>query len=226
MRSRPSDILESRVVRGPASRRPGPGSDRCPARSSSASSATRRRARRRSRAGSCASSARTTVTHVCTRRLPPLRPPAARGARHHAAAPRLQLHRHHGPAPRATCARGEPILKPVYRHTGRHLRAAGVRRARTASRSSRACSATTRRRCATSTTCASSSPRRRSCGAAGRSQRDCSRRGYTTDQVLAELDRREPDSAAFIRPQERYADMVVSFLPGDAGPTPIISTPS
>ena len=26
-------------------------------------------------------------------------------------------------------------------------------------------------------------------------QRDCSRRGYTTDQVLAELDRREPDSA-------------------------------
>jgi phosphoribulokinase len=44
-------------------------------------------------------------------------------------------------------------------------------------------------------------------------QRDCSRRGYTTDEVLAELDRREPDSAAFIRPQERYADMVVSFMP-------------
>jgi phosphoribulokinase len=46
-------------------------------------------------------------------------------------------------------------------------------------------------------------------------QRDCSRRGYTTNEVLAELDRREPDSAAFIRPQERYADMVVSFLPGE-----------
>jgi phosphoribulokinase len=46
-------------------------------------------------------------------------------------------------------------------------------------------------------------------------QRDCSRRGYTTDEVLAELDRREPDSASFIRPQERYADMVVSFMPGD-----------
>jgi phosphoribulokinase len=46
-------------------------------------------------------------------------------------------------------------------------------------------------------------------------QRDCSRRGYTTDEVLAELDRREPDSAAFIRPQERHADMVVSFQPGD-----------
>ncbi|HEX6023720.1 MAG TPA: phosphoribulokinase [Solirubrobacter sp.] len=46
-------------------------------------------------------------------------------------------------------------------------------------------------------------------------QRDCSRRGYTTDEVLAELDRREPDSAAFIRPQERHADIVVSFLPRD-----------
>jgi len=48
-------------------------------------------------------------------------------------------------------------------------------------------------------------------------QRDCSRRGYTTDQVLAELDRREPDSAAFIRPQERYADMVLSFGSSDGG---------
>ncbi len=48
-------------------------------------------------------------------------------------------------------------------------------------------------------------------------QRDCSRRGYTTDQVLSELDRREPDSAAFIRPQERYADMVVSFSSGANG---------
>jgi phosphoribulokinase len=47
--------------------------------------------------------------------------------------------------------------------------------------------------------------------------RDCSRRGYTTDQVLAELDRREPDSAAYIRPQERCADLVVSFRPGGTG---------
>jgi phosphoribulokinase len=47
--------------------------------------------------------------------------------------------------------------------------------------------------------------------------RDCSRRGYTTDQVLAELDRREPDSAAYIRPQERHADVVVSFMPGETG---------
>jgi phosphoribulokinase len=45
-------------------------------------------------------------------------------------------------------------------------------------------------------------------------QRDCSRRGYTTDEVLAELDRREPDSEAYIRPQRRWADMLVSFAPG------------
>jgi phosphoribulokinase len=43
-------------------------------------------------------------------------------------------------------------------------------------------------------------------------QRDCSRRGYTTDEVLAELDRREADSEAFIRPQRHYADLLVSFL--------------
>jgi phosphoribulokinase len=47
-------------------------------------------------------------------------------------------------------------------------------------------------------------------------QRDCSRRGYTTDEVLAELDRREPDSEAFIRPQRAQADIVVSFHPGSA----------
>jgi phosphoribulokinase len=47
--------------------------------------------------------------------------------------------------------------------------------------------------------------------------RDCSRRGYTTEQVLAELDKREPDSDAFIRPQKKFADIVVSFLPNAAG---------
>jgi phosphoribulokinase len=33
--------------------------------------------------------------------------------------------------------------------------------------------------------------------------------------VLAELDRREDDSVSFIRPQERYADLVVSFTSPD-----------
>jgi phosphoribulokinase len=49
-------------------------------------------------------------------------------------------------------------------------------------------------------------------------QRDCSRRGYTTDQVLEELDRREADAEAFIRPQRRHADLVISFMPGDRDP--------
>lgn len=48
-------------------------------------------------------------------------------------------------------------------------------------------------------------------------QRDCSRRGYTTDQVLEELDRREADAEAFVRPQRRHADIVISFMPGDRG---------
>jgi phosphoribulokinase len=48
-------------------------------------------------------------------------------------------------------------------------------------------------------------------------QRDCSRRGYTTDQVLEELDRREADAESFIRPQRRYADIVISFMPGKRG---------
>ena len=47
-------------------------------------------------------------------------------------------------------------------------------------------------------------------------QRDCSRRGYSTDQVLSELDRREPDSERYIRPQRHRADIVVSFQPGEA----------
>ncbi len=44
-------------------------------------------------------------------------------------------------------------------------------------------------------------------------QRDTSKRGYTTEQVLADLERREPESEAFIRPQRRHADIVISFAP-------------
>ncbi len=50
-------------------------------------------------------------------------------------------------------------------------------------------------------------------------QRDCTRRGYTTDQVLEELDRREPDAEQYIVPQQRHADIVIAFEqppePGD-----------
>jgi phosphoribulokinase len=44
-------------------------------------------------------------------------------------------------------------------------------------------------------------------------ERDCARRGYAPDEVLAELERREPESAAFIRPQRAFADIVVRFAP-------------
>ncbi len=44
-------------------------------------------------------------------------------------------------------------------------------------------------------------------------RRDTQKRGYTVDQVLAELDRREPESEAFIRPQRAFADLVVRFAP-------------
>ncbi len=47
-------------------------------------------------------------------------------------------------------------------------------------------------------------------------KRDSTKRGYTEEQVLAELDRREPDSESFIRPQKARADLVVSFQPGVA----------
>jgi phosphoribulokinase len=47
-------------------------------------------------------------------------------------------------------------------------------------------------------------------------KRDSTKRGYTEEQVLAELDRREPDSEAFIRPQKARADLVVCFQPGAA----------
>ncbi len=43
--------------------------------------------------------------------------------------------------------------------------------------------------------------------------RDTKKRGYTEQQVVADLEKREPESAAFIRPQRAYADIVVQFSP-------------
>src|SRR5713226_10595554 len=44
-------------------------------------------------------------------------------------------------------------------------------------------------------------------------RRDSTQRGYSEEEVLRELDMREPDSAAFIRPQRTHADIEVSFFP-------------
>jgi phosphoribulokinase len=43
--------------------------------------------------------------------------------------------------------------------------------------------------------------------------RDTHQRGYTVEQVMADLRARESDAAEFIRPQRRWADLVVRFFP-------------
>jgi phosphoribulokinase len=57
-------------------------------------------------------------------------------------------------------------------------------------------------------------------------RRDTQKRGYTEDQVLADLARREPESAAFIRPQRAYADIVVQFAPIEARGESEVDSPS
>jgi phosphoribulokinase len=42
-------------------------------------------------------------------------------------------------------------------------------------------------------------------------QRDVAKRGYTPEQVYAEIAAREPDVVAYITPQRRYADLIVRF---------------
>jgi phosphoribulokinase len=44
-------------------------------------------------------------------------------------------------------------------------------------------------------------------------RRDTSKRGYTEEQVREELEKREPESEDFIRPQRAHADIVVRFAP-------------
>jgi phosphoribulokinase len=50
-------------------------------------------------------------------------------------------------------------------------------------------------------------------------KRDCARRGYTTSEALAEIDRRQDDARAYIQPQREAADIVVAFrADGGRGP--------
>lgn len=44
-------------------------------------------------------------------------------------------------------------------------------------------------------------------------KRDTTKRGYSRDQVLDSLRKREHDSAQFIRPQQKHVDIVVTFSP-------------
>ena len=49
--------------------------------------------------------------------------------------------------------------------------------------------------------------------AAWKIKRDTRKRGYNEEQVRDQLRQREPDSEAFIRPQRKWSDMIVSFYP-------------
>ena len=42
-------------------------------------------------------------------------------------------------------------------------------------------------------------------------KRDTQKRGYTEEQVLAELEKREPDSEQYIRPKREWSDIVIGF---------------
>jgi uridine kinase len=44
-------------------------------------------------------------------------------------------------------------------------------------------------------------------------RRDVGQRGHTPEKVLASLDKREPDSARYVRPQAAHADLVMSLKP-------------
>jgi phosphoribulokinase len=106
--------------------------------------------------------------------------------------------------------RGEPILKPVYDHRDGTLRApVYVRPTRflIAEGLLNFHSETLRSAHDIRVFLAPPEDLRR----AWKLKRDCTRRHYTTDEVLRELDLRERDSEAFIQPQQGHADIVVSF---------------
>lgn len=46
-------------------------------------------------------------------------------------------------------------------------------------------------------------------------KRDTRKRGYTEEQVLDQMRKRESDSESFIRPQRQWADAVISFYPSN-----------
>ncbi|NJN32256.1 MAG: hypothetical protein HC824_18915 [Synechococcales cyanobacterium RM1_1_8] len=62
--------------------------------------------------------------------------------------------------------------------------------------------------------------------AAWKIKRDTSKRGYTEAQVRDQIAKRENDSESFIRPQRRWADMVVSFCPPGSEVDPASASPA
>lgn len=55
-------------------------------------------------------------------------------------------------------------------------------------------------------------------------RRDSGARGYTPDEVLAEIERRRPDVERFIEPQKAFADIVIHYMP-DHETVPSVENP-
>jgi len=109
-------------------------------------------------------------------------------------------------------ARGQPILKPVYdHHTGQFTRPVLVEpRQFVIVEGLLPLHTKLARACFDATVYLDPPEEIRLAWKVGRDTAD---RGYTADQVLAELERREPESAAFIQPQRAFADIVIRFAP-------------
>ena len=106
--------------------------------------------------------------------------------------------------------RGEPVLKPVYSHqTGEFEAPVYVRPAKFLVVEGLLSFHTETLRSLHDVRVALAPPEelRR----AWKVKRDCTRRGYTTDEVLAELDARQSDAEAYVQPQRAFADIVVAF---------------
>merc|ERR1712151_1472909 len=48
-------------------------------------------------------------------------------------------------------------------------------------------------------------------------QRDVAERGWTEDQVKADIEKRKPDFAAYVDPQKANADVILRYEPSDKG---------
>ena len=181
------------------------------ARSCSRSPATARRARPRSPAGwsrrsaptaapPCASTTTTATTGEERSGLPFTR-----------AAPRLQLHRHHGAAPAAARHRPARCSSPSTTTRTGQLDPAGVRRAAGVRHRGGAAAAAHQARRAPASTSRLPRPARGDPAGAGRSSATPPSAATSPSRCSPSWRRREPESEAYIRPQRRHADIVVRF---------------
>ena len=112
--------------------------------------------------------------------------------------------------------RGEPVLKPVYDHRDGTFRPPVYVRPRIFLVVEGLLSFHTETLRSVHDVCVMLAPPEQ-LRRAWKLKRDCTRRGYTTDEVLSELDRRQRDAETFIQPQREHADIVVAFRPNDSG---------